>query len=207
MNVSICNLSAADTDPTKYSLYAVVCHEIDEALGSGPGLDGAKNDRATPTYIEAEDLFRYSGGVYSFSTRATAQAYFCLDKVTSLVRYNQHDGGDFGDFYSPNGHTPVQVQDAFNTPGSTPVPALELRLLDVLGYNPVPAQVWVDFSYSGGTRAGTYRQPYITMANGVASVLNNGTVKLKGPHSSAETITISKPITVKAIGGAVTIGH
>lgn len=53
---------------------------------------------------------------------------------------NQNDGGDWGDWQSkprPPG-TPPQVQDAFATPGANPTLGVELRALDVIGYNLVP---------------------------------------------------------------------
>lgn len=206
LNTSICNLSPAQTDPTKYSLYAVVCHEIDEVLGSGSRLDGLKNGDPAPPTIEAEDLYRFDDQttpVRSFTTALAARAYFSLDGHTLLSRYNQTQGGDFADWISPG--NPPQVQDAFQTPGATPVPVLELRVLDALGWNRVPAVVFVDFSY-GGTPTGTFRQPYTTFVSGRDAVLNTGTVKMKGPNSTSAIMTISKPMTLTAIGGAVTLG-
>ena len=210
LNTSICNLSPAQTDPTKYSLYAVVCHEIDEVLGSGSRLDGLKNGDPAPPTIKAEDLYRFDDQttpVRSFTTAVSAKAYFSLDGHTLLSRYNQTQGGDFGDWYSPGSGAPIpQVQDAFQTAGATPVPKLELRVLDALGWNRVPAVVFVDFSY-GGTQTGTFRQPYQTLAAGRDGVKNTGTVKFKGPQSAPTTMTINKAMSLDAIGGPVTIGQ
>ena len=66
--------------------------------------------------------------------------------------------------------------------------------------------VWVDFSVAG-PGAGTYDNPYNTLAMGIANVAINGTVAIKGPHSTPVTTTISKPLTLNASGGPVTIGQ
>ncbi len=66
--------------------------------------------------------------------------------------------------------------------------------------------VWVDFS-APGPGAGTYANPYNTLALGVANVVSNNTVAIKGPNSSAVTTNITKPLTITASGGAVTIGN
>ena len=66
--------------------------------------------------------------------------------------------------------------------------------------------VWVDFSVAG-PGAGTYDNPYNTLALGVANVALNGTVAIKGANSSPIPTTISKPLTLNVSGGQVTIGH
>ena len=61
LNTSICNLTRTGAqNPANYDLLAVVCHEMDEVLGSGSALDGSNNGDPTPTDIEPLDLFRYS---------------------------------------------------------------------------------------------------------------------------------------------------
>lgn len=211
LNTSICNLSPAETDPTKYSLYAVVCHEIDEVLGTGSKLDGVKNGDPAPTTIYAEDLYRYDDAIpthaRTFATNRNAAAYLSFDGVTLLSRFNQDDRGDFADWDSPGAGAAIpQVQDAFQKAGSAPVPKVELRVLDALGWNRVPAEVFVDFSYAG-TQTGTFRQPYQTLAGGRDAVKSAGTIKFKGPQSAPTTMTINKPMSLDAIGGPVTIGQ
>ncbi len=66
--------------------------------------------------------------------------------------------------------------------------------------------VWVDFNYTGAFQFGTYTFPYPTLAQGVSAVVSGGTIAIK-PGASHETMTISKPMTITAIGGAATIGH
>ncbi len=68
--------------------------------------------------------------------------------------------------------------------------------------------VWVDFTYSNpfGSYFGTYSDPYNTIASGISAVATGRTIAIK-PGSSTETPTISKPMTITAIGGEATIGH
>ncbi|PWU18692.1 MAG: hypothetical protein C5B50_08330 [Verrucomicrobia bacterium] len=138
LNTTKMNLPPDATDPTKYSLFAAACHEIDEALGLASGLVGGQ---PPPTdYIFPQDLFRYDqSGVRSFTTDPNAESYFSLDGTNFLVRFNQNGAGDFGDWYSCfslqcSGFPPPQVQDAFGTAGANPVPDVEFRALDVIGY-------------------------------------------------------------------------
>jgi hypothetical protein len=137
LNLSLMNFSSISPDPSKFSLFAVASHEIDEVLGLGSALNGLTNGAPPPSgAISAEDLFRYDiSGVRSFTTASNAAAYFSLNGTTQLARFNQHQGGDYQDWYSFNvSHTP-QVQDAYATPGAFPVLGVELTVLDVLGYH------------------------------------------------------------------------
>jgi hypothetical protein len=140
LNTSIMNLTRTGIDSSKYDLQAVAQHEIDEALSLGSALNGLANGAAPPTTpIGVIDLFRYDQiGARSFNTALASQAYFSLDGVTDLVRFNQSQNGDFQDWYSPGGQTP-RVQDAFGTAGATPNLGVELIALDVSGYNLVTA--------------------------------------------------------------------
>jgi len=210
INMSACNLSSAQHDPTKYSLFAVVSHEIDEAIGFGSELNGVDNGTPPPTGpVEAEDLFRYTtSGARSWTTAANAAAYCSFDGVTDIARFNQNQNGDFADWYSPGGQTP-QVQDAFGTPGSTPVLGVELRVLDAIGFTRNPSPVWVDFNYSG-PQDGTYLNPYSTLAQGVTAVPTGRTIVINStvqPSTSSETMTITKAMLITSVNGPATIGH
>jgi hypothetical protein len=66
--------------------------------------------------------------------------------------------------------------------------------------------VYVQFG-SASAGNGTWATPYNTMALGVANVPTNGEILIKGAGSSTETMTISKPMTIGAVGGAATVGH
>ncbi len=66
--------------------------------------------------------------------------------------------------------------------------------------------VYVQFGLSS-SGDGSWATPYNTMALGVANVPTNGEIIIKGPGTSSETLTISKPMTITAVGGAGTIGN
>jgi hypothetical protein len=210
LNTSIMNYTRTSIDPNKYSLFAVVSHEIDEVLGFSSALNGLTNGAATPTGpVDPEDLFRYAqNGSRSFTTALASAAYFSLDGTTDLARFNQTQGGDFADWYSPGGQTP-QVQDAFGTAGSTPVLAVELRVLDAIGFHRGVDPVWVDFTFNGSPKLGTYNNPYQTLLAGANAIFPGGLVLMKGNRSSLEAmpLTISKAMTLQAVGGPATIGQ
>ncbi len=66
--------------------------------------------------------------------------------------------------------------------------------------------VWVDFNYHGTPQTGTFTFPYGTLAQGVAAVPAGGTIYIK-PGFSTERPTITKALTLVAVGGTATIGH
>ncbi len=134
LNTSLMNLTRTAISASKYDLYAVVAHEIDEILGLGSGLQLPAQYGG---YIMPQDLFRYSSvnGQRSYTTSSTALSYFSIDGINRLVRFNQNAGGDLGDWYSTGPHTP-RVQDAYATPGVIINPSsVEYTALDVIGYN------------------------------------------------------------------------
>jgi hypothetical protein len=139
LNTSIMNLSTTVTDPSMYSLFSTVSHEMDEALGLGSILNGVANGDPSPTDPPfPEDLFRYNqNGNRTLSTDLDALAYFSLNGTNHLAQFNQYDGGDFGDWYSYDVTVVPQVQDAFLGPGVNPVLGIELRVLDVIGFTRV----------------------------------------------------------------------
>jgi len=149
LHTSQMNLSRASIDPNKYDLMATAEHEMDEVLGLCSGLDSSSSDPFP------EDLFRYTTSGSRTYTTGGDNAYFSLDGVTDLARFNQntdgYSGGDYGDWWSSGARAP-QVQDAAITPGATPNPKVELTALDVIGYHLVPAPVPVITSI---TLAGT----------------------------------------------------
>ena len=161
LHTSQMNLSRASIDPNKYDLMATAEHEMDEVLGLCSGLDSSSSDPFP------EDLFRYTTSGSRTYTTGGDNAYFSLDGVTDLARFNQntdgYSGGDYGDWWSSGARVP-QVQDAAITPGATPNPKVELTALDVIGYHLVPAPVPVITSI---TLAGT--NLVIHGVNGLAS--------------------------------------
>ena len=139
LNLSDMNLSrTGPQDPTKYDLQAVTTHEIDEVLGIGG--TGSRLSASGPTVptdpVGSLDLFRFasSSGARSFTTSASATAYFSINSgAKNLTTFNQNGSGDFGDWAT--GPTP-QVQDAFGTRSvDVNLGPNELTALDVIGYN------------------------------------------------------------------------
>jgi len=69
--------------------------------------------------------------------------------------------------------------------------------------------VWVNFNYSG-TQAGTFQNPYSTLAQGVSAVANGGTVGIisstQPSHSTAAT-ALTKPMQIISVYGPATIGN
>jgi hypothetical protein len=91
-----------------------------------------------------------------------------------------------------NGLASYSIQVVANGNASAPVPF----------YGPV----WVDFNYAGTSQAGTFANPFSTLAKGTNAVASGGTILIK-PGSSSENIKISKPMTISAVGGSAKIGH
>jgi len=71
------------------------------------------------------------------------------------------------------------------------------------------APVWVDFTYFSAFNFyfGLYSFPYRDLASGVASVAGGGEIWVKNGFHSAETMTITKPMTVRAIYLPTTVGN
>lgn len=161
LHTSIMNLNESTTDPTKYSLFATVSHEVDEVLGIDSALNGLSNGDPAPTgAICPEDLYRFDAlGNRSFTTDVNAASYFALDGVTDLARFNQEQGGDFGDWYSYYGGVMPEVQDAYSGPDTAPALKVELRVLDALGYKrvlPQPSIVATSDSNGSISPSGTF---------------------------------------------------
>jgi hypothetical protein len=211
LNLSVMNLSAAETDSTKFSLFSMACREIGKVLGFNSTLNGSNNGDPPPAGpVSPVDLFRYNAiALRSFTTAFGASAFFALDDgLTTLVPFNQDASGDFSG-WSRSGGQPVQVQDAFPTPGTAPGPGVELRVLDVIGYNRFPRTTWVDFTLPCPTPcgSGTIKDPFSTFYRGTLEADEGGTVVLK-PGTSHEQLplTITKPLHIVAFGGPATIG-
>ena len=110
--MSLMNITRPPINPSNYDLQAVVLHEIDEALEHLPALEGA------PTPTRGSVPLFLTGG--SQLTTAGDSANFSINGgTTMLVKYNQNNSGDYGDWWSIGAHTP-RVQDAFATPGALP---------------------------------------------------------------------------------------
>jgi len=139
LNTSITNFSGKPYNSSFYDLASVIEHEIDEALGLGSNLDTGSATGA----IRPEDLFRYSApGTRSYTISSSATSYLSIDGgVTNLIGFNQvgpPGSSDYGDWA---GSATPHVQDAFGTPGATPVYGVERTALDAIGYNFVQTSV------------------------------------------------------------------
>jgi hypothetical protein len=213
LNMSIINITSSNPNQNYYSLLAVASHEIDEGLAFGGGLNGVTNGQAAPTdsSVEPQDLGRYNtSGGRSWTSDVNESAWESFDGVTLLVRFNQHQGGDFADWYSYYGGQTPRVQDAYGTPGSFPVLGVELRVLDAIGFTYNQAHpTWVDFNYSG-SQNGSYAEPWETLSAGVSHVPTGGTIAINAgvqPSQSSETLTITKAMTIISAAGPSTIGN
>jgi len=158
LKMSLMNLQhGVVTDPAKYDLFAVASHEINEVLGLGSALNSANPSSAPARPL---DLWRYDpAGARSFTQSGSSQAFFSLDGTTQIVRFNQDGTGDYGDWYSPLGHTPARVQDAFATAGVSVDNGLaEVTALDVVGFTPVPEPTAVLGFVAAGLTCGRIRR-------------------------------------------------
>jgi hypothetical protein len=130
-------LNTAAISAGKFDLLSTIEHEIDEVLGLGSGLNAAPSTEtllAGGTFVQPEDLFRYSAAnTRSFDATAAA-SFFSIDGgKPSLVGFNQ-GAGDFGDWVV---NDPAQVQDVSGTADSHPrLGVNEITALDVIGYDP-----------------------------------------------------------------------
>jgi hypothetical protein len=91
-------------------------------------------------------------------------------------------------------------------------PALPYSLVAVangISSDPVTfyGPVWVDFNGSIPLQFGSFSFPYHTLAQGIGAVPATGTISIKTAGHIPETMTISKPMTIVAVGGPVTIGQ
>lgn len=67
--------------------------------------------------------------------------------------------------------------------------------------------IWVDFNSANPTQDGSYAAPYHLLSSGLSAVPATGTINIKTAGNTTETVTITKPMTIVAIGGPVTIGQ
>jgi hypothetical protein len=102
------------------------------------------------------------------------------------------------------------VSTRFTVPDTLPLGLYSLVVV-ANGINSDPVTfagpVWVDFHYTGAVQSGTYTLPYKTLAQGVSAVPAGGTIKIKTSGTSSETMTISKAMSILAVGGSATIGR
>lgn len=69
--------------------------------------------------------------------------------------------------------------------------------------------VWVNFSWKG-IQNGSFALPFQSLASGVGAVARGGQISINAevqPSASSETMTISKPMTIRSYHGSSTIGQ
>jgi len=71
------------------------------------------------------------------------------------------------------------------------------------------AGAWVDFNsgLNPPLGAGTYYDPFLTLGEAVNAVSSGGNIWIRTAGTSAETLTISKPVTIHAYNGAASVGQ
>ncbi len=189
LNISQFFLNRNFTDSNSYFLQSSLSHEVDEVLGSATRLNNLQNGDPSPTdVIFPEDLFRFDQfGNRSFNTDVNTQAYLSIDGGnTDWAQFNQTQGGDFSDWYSPGGQLP-EVQDAFGTPGSTPALGIELNMLDVMG-----------FTLAAGVRGGVLPDlqpfPLAGWSSPLVLATHSGAVVDAASISSADTVYLDAAV-------------
>ena len=130
-------------DGSSYDALRVIEHEIDEVLGAG-GQGSTLNsqsvtcDPLSPTAYGPLDLYRFSApGTASYTTCGSASSYLSVDGgVTSIAAFDQNANGDMGDF--ADGSTVQAAFTNFNQPADISATSPEYKMLESIGYDPVP---------------------------------------------------------------------
>jgi subtilase family serine protease len=66
--------------------------------------------------------------------------------------------------------------------------------------------IWVNFAASC-PGLGSFNSPYCSLDTGISAVATGATLSIFGNHSTTETLTISKAMTIRAFFGPVSIGN
>jgi hypothetical protein len=114
------------------------------------------------------------------------------------------------------GDTPVTTEFSV-PPDLLPGPYVLEVVVNGISSNPVTfdGPVWVDFTSDFLFQFGVYEFPYSTLVQGTNAVAPGGTIAIKGQSINFQSIpavshnhpTISKPMTITALGGPATIGQ
>ncbi len=67
--------------------------------------------------------------------------------------------------------------------------------------------VWADFNSVNSSQNGFYDFPYHTLGQAITAVPPSGTINIKTAGHTTETMTITNPMTIFAVGGPATIGQ
>ena len=105
------------------------------------------------------------------------------------------------------GNRPVTTE--FTLPAGLPVGSYSLVVVaNGIASDPVTfySPAWVQYGLVDPGN-GTYMRPYNTLAQGTNAVTAGGTILFKFPGSTPERPRLSKPMTIRAVGGPATIGR
>jgi kumamolisin len=95
---------------------------------------------------------------------------------------------------SPNGTNLINMLTSLNATNS------------ITAWTTNSGVVWVDFNYTGSSQNGSYNAPFTNMAQAISVVTPIGVIWIKSAGSSPATMTITKPMTIRAYNGAATVG-
>ena len=145
----------------------------------------------------------------------TRQSHYLVTLVQADGRWdleNNQNGGDSSDLYAAPAYTACSPYTLPATPwwdGSPSLVFIENVSASggsmTFGFRHIPG-TWVNFEYSGGWGFGTWEMPFNTLAEGVLYAPEYGNLWVVA-GSSAERLTLDKPLTIRAYGGMVTIGR
>jgi hypothetical protein len=134
-----------------YDFFGIVAHEISEVMGRFL-LVGSPVGSTAHAY-SLLDLFHYSSAGHRDFV-GTQPGYFSINGgVTNLDNFNTNAGGDFGDWAGSAGNDAFR---AFSSSGVVnAVSTIDLRELDILGWNRTTATTTVTVSAGGVTVGAT----------------------------------------------------
>jgi subtilase family serine protease len=122
---------------------------------------------------------------------------------SDIYNYAFHDTTNGNDF-SADGPSKYNSAVGYDLCTGWGTPTGQTMIDTLVGY---AGPIWVNFSATACPGTGTYTNPFCTLASGTNAVASGGTICLVGPNSSGVKPTITKPMTLRAFYGPVTIGN
>ena len=150
---------------------------------------------ATSIHADYDAFKAYNGGIFNACEDSDT------DHAVVLVGWNDNEGGGVWILRNSWGTD-------WGSGGYMRIPYGCSRVGHAANYIEYPYTgkgVWVDFGLGGGG-TGSFWAPFNTLSLGVALVADGGHVRIKA-GSSPETLTISRAVTLVAVGGTVVIGQ
>lgn len=162
---------------------------------------GCAHDRQN---ADCSGSYSYSYGWRFFGDSGTQWRTVMAYSPGTRIRYFSHPGRTHDG--EPTGVTIGQPNESHNAQ------TIINRRSTVQGFRLTRMDIWVDFSFGGLIEIGTFTFPYDTLSEGVSNLASASTASelptlwIKEGSTSA-TMTITKPMTIRACGGLVTIGN